>query len=182
MAQAGFFWPENPEGRPAPDSASAALWQMIYYYAPQVHILWLPQLNRKLSEARWDTNPPRAARAYAAVSVAGYDSAVACWDGKYAYWAGRPVHFDPTITTLLPNYPHPDYPSGHSTVDSGAAEVLATLFPRDANFFRSRATEDASSRVWAGIHFRSGVEAGLTLGRAVGQRVVERIKADGAGS
>ena len=60
-------------------------------------------------------------------------------------------------------------------------EVLADLFPRDAAFFRSRAPEDAASRVWAGIHFRSGVEAGLTLGRAVGQRVIERLRGDGAG-
>ena len=181
FVQAGFYWPEDPSGRPPPNAAPVALWQLVYYYALQVHVLWLPQLNRKLAEARLDANPPRAARAYAAVSVAGYDAAVACWDGKYAYWAGRPVHFDPTITTLLPNYAHPDYPSGHSTVDGAAMEVLADLFPRDAAFFRSRAPEDAASRVWAGIHFRSGVEAGLTLGRAVGQRVIARLRGDGAG-
>jgi hypothetical protein len=96
---------------------------------------------------------------------------VACWDGKYACWAGRPVHVDPTLTPLLPNYARPGYPSGHATADGAAMGVLAALFPRDAALFRSRAAEDAASRAWAGIHFRSGVEARLTLGRAVGQRV-----------
>ena len=181
LAQAGSYWAEDPGGRPAPDAGPVALWQLVYYYAPQVHLLWLPQLQRKLAEARLDANPPRAARAYAAVSVAGYDAAVACWEGKYHYWTGRPVHFDPGLTTLLPSYAHPDYPSGHATVDAAAAEVLAALFPRDGAYFRSRAAENAASRVWAGIHFRSAVEAGLTLGQAVGQRVVARLRGDGAG-
>jgi membrane-associated phospholipid phosphatase len=180
VALAGNYWAENPAGRPVPNAGPTAFAQLVYYYAPGVHLLWLPQLNRKLAETRLDANPPRAARAYALVSVAGYDAAVACWDGKFHYWAGRPVHFDPAITTLLPNYAHPDYPSGHATVDAASAEALAYLFPRDAAFFRSRADEDAASRVWAGIHFPSGVNAGLTLGRAVGQQVIERARTDGA--
>jgi len=66
-------------------------------------------------------------------------------------------------------------------VDAATGEVLAALFPRDAAVFRSRADEDAATRVWAGIHFRSACEAGLTLGRGVAQRVVARLRADGAG-
>jgi hypothetical protein len=34
--------------------------------------------------------------------------------------------------------------------------------------------------MWAGIHFRSATEGGLTLGRAVAQRVIERARTDGA--
>ena len=141
-----------------------------------MHLLWLPQLNRKLAESeRLDANPPRAARAYAAVAVAGHDAAVACWDCKYHYWTGRPIHFDPGLTPLVTTPPHPDYPSAHSTVDAATGEVLATLFPRDAAFFRSRADEDAATRSWAGIHFRSACEAGLTLGRGVAERVAARL-------
>ena len=153
---------------------------MVNVYAPQVHLLWLPQLNRKLAESRWDANPPRAARAYALLGVAGYDSMVACLDGKYAYWMGRPVHYDPGIVTLLPSYPHPDYPSGHATNDAATSGILAYLFPRDADYFISRAKEDAASRVWAGIHFRSGCEAGLTMGYAVAEQIVARARADGS--
>jgi membrane-associated phospholipid phosphatase len=179
---AGTHWLEDPAGRPAPSPGAppVGVQQLVYYYAPLVHLLWLPQLNRKLAEYRLDANPPRAARAYALVAVVGHDAAVACWEGKYHYWTARPVHFDPAITTLLPSYPHPDYPSGHAAVDAATGEVLAALFPRDAAFFRARSAENAASRFWAGIHFPSACEAGLTLGRAVGQRVAERARGDGA--
>ena len=54
------------------------------------------------------------------------------------------------------------------------------LFPHDEHFFQSRAEEDAASRVWAGIHFRSAIEAGLQLGRDVGEAVIARAESDGA--
>ncbi len=180
IALAGAYWAENPSGRPVPNTGPVAVQQMVNYYAPQVHLLWLPQLNRKLAESRLDANPPRAARAYALLGVAGYNSTVASFDGKYAYWMGRPVHYDPSIVTLLPNYAHPDYPSGHATNDGATSAVLAYLFPRDAAYFTSRADEDAASRVWAGIHFPSGCAAGLTLGRGVAEQIVARARADGS--
>ena len=177
----GPYWLEHPAGRPAPGATPVGVQQLFYYYAPLVHLLWLPQLNRKLAEERLDANPPRAARAYAAVAVAGHDAAVACWDCKYHYWTARPIHFDPGLTPLVTTPSHPDYPSAHSTVDAATGEVLGTLFPRDAAFFRSRADEDAATRSWAGIHFRSACEAGLTLGRGVAERVAARLRGDGAG-
>ncbi len=36
------------------------------------------------------------------------------------------------------------------------------------------------SRMWAGIHYRSDIEAGLKLGRQVADLVIERAKSDGA--
>ena len=69
--------------------------------------------------------------------------------------------FDPEITTVLPTYPIPDYPSGHATGLAATAQVLSYLFPRDEQFFQSRAEENAASRVWAGIHFRSASDAGV---------------------
>jgi hypothetical protein len=41
------------------------------------------------------------------------------------------------------------------------------------------AQEFGDSRIWAGIHFRSDIEAGYAIGRNVGQKVIERAKADG---
>jgi membrane-associated phospholipid phosphatase len=175
-----WFWPQDPAGRPAPDTAPFSSNQVVFYYAPLVHYLWGPELAQKLFEYRWDTNAPRAARAYALVSVAGYDSTVACWDGKFFYWTARPDQFDPEISTILPTYPNPDYPSGHSTGLAATAEVLSYLFPRDEQFFQSRAEEDAASRIWAGIHFRSATEAGLQLGRDVGDAVIAWAEGDGS--
>jgi hypothetical protein len=62
------FWPDIPAGRPRPHSAPVSSNQLVFYYAPPLHLLWFPQLKRKLGEDRLDSNPPRAARAYAATS------------------------------------------------------------------------------------------------------------------
>ena len=175
-----WFWPQDPAGRSAPDTAPFSSHQAVFHYAPLIHYLWGAELSQKLAEYRWDANPPRAARAYALVGIAGYDSAVACWDGKFHYWTARPNMFDPELTTVLPTYPNPDYPSGHSSGLAATAEVLSYLFPRDEQFFQSRAVEDAASRIWAGIHFRSATEAGLQLGQDVGQAIIAWAEADGA--
>jgi membrane-associated phospholipid phosphatase len=176
-----FFWSENPAGRPVPDSGPFSSNQCVFYYAPLIHFIWGPELAQKLFEYRLDANPPRAARAYALVSIAGYDASVACWNAKYHYMVARPNQFDSTLQTVLPTYSHPDYPSGHSSGHAATAAVLAYLFPREADFFTSRADEDAASRVWAGIHFRSACDAGLKLGRDVAGAVIEQAKTDGAG-
>lgn len=174
------FWPEDPAGRPAPGTVPLSSNQIVFYYAPMLHLLWGPELNQKLMEYRLDSNPPRAARAYALMSVAGYDATVATWEAKFFYWTARPNQFDPTITTVLPTYPIPDYPSGHAGTAGATAAMLAYLFPRDADFFNSRAEELGASRIWAGIHFRSASESGLALGRAVAQKVIEHAMSDGA--
>lgn len=175
-----FFWPQDPAGRPEPDSSPFSSNQVVFYYAPVLHFLWGPELAQKISEYRLDTNPPRAARAYALVSVAGFDATVASWEAKFHYMTARPNQFDPTITTVLPTYPIPDYPSAHAATHGGTAQMMAYLFPRDAHFFQSRAEENAASRVWAGIHFRSASDAGVQLGRDVGQAVVDYAINDGA--
>jgi membrane-associated phospholipid phosphatase len=40
--------------------------------------------------------------------------------------------------------------------------------------------EAAMSRMWAGIHFRSDVEAGFGIGKAVVQAVIDRADTDGS--
>jgi hypothetical protein len=175
-----WFWPQDPAGRPAPDSAPFTSSQAVLYYAPLVHYLWGPELAQKLFEYRWDTNAPRSARAYALVSIACYDSTIACWEAKFHYMTPRPIQFDSTITTVIPTYAIPDYPSGHSTGLASTAEVLSYLFPADEQFFQSRAEENAASRIWAGIHFRSATDAGLQLGREVGDAVIAWAEADGS--
>jgi membrane-associated phospholipid phosphatase len=175
-----FFWPGDPAGRPAPGSAPISSNQVVFFYAPLLHLLWVPELHQKLMEYRLDTNPPRAARAYALVSVASYDATVASWEAKYFYWTARPDQFDPTIKTVLPTYPIPDYPSGHASTGGAMWAMLAHLFPRDAHVFNARAGENAASRLWAGIHFRSACDSGLALGRAVASKVMEHAMSDGA--
>ena len=134
-------------------------------------------MTQKISEYRLDTDPPRAARVYALVSIAFYDSLIACWDAKYTYWAIRPNQLDPTITTLFPNPNHPSYPSAHASLAGGQGEVLAYLFSRDAEFIRNFAVESSNSRIWAGIHFRSDIDAGLALSTQVAGLIMSGLRA-----
>ena len=128
----------------------------------------------------------RAARVFALVTVAMADGGVAAWDAKYAYWTVRPEN---AIRDLLPEpgwKPHlstpffPAYVSGHATYSGAAAEVLAHLFPADAELWRERAEEAAVSRLYGGIHFRADNEAGMRMGVRIGRLVVARARADGA--
>jgi membrane-associated phospholipid phosphatase len=167
--------------RPIPASgANFNTTRAAYFWQGNTAKLWNDILTTKLFEYQLDRNPPRAARAYALMSVAAHDGIIACWDAKYTYWAARPNMLDPTITPLFPNPSHPTYPSAHAMFDGPYAAVLGYLFPRDAAFFAAQAQEAGLSRLWAGIHFRSDIEAGLQIGRAVGQKVVEWAKSDGS--
>jgi membrane-associated phospholipid phosphatase len=167
--------------RPIPaGGASFNTTRAAYFWQLNTAKLWTDILTVKLFEYQLDRNPPRAARAYALMSVAAHDGLIACWDGKYSYWAARPNMLDPTIVTLFPNPSHPTYPSAHASFDGTYAATLGYLFPRDAGFFTAQAQEAGSSRLWAGIHFLSDIEAGLEIGRAVGQRVIEWAKHDGS--
>ncbi len=139
---------------------------------------WLEFTQDEIRARRLSTL--RSARAMALVSVAMYDSFIACWDGKFHYWLLRPSTADPTIVTVFSNPPFPSYPSGHSAGSAGAAEALAALFPDRAAHYRRLAAEASISRVYGGVHYRFDVEAGEELGRQVGQLVAQRLQTDGA--
>jgi membrane-associated phospholipid phosphatase len=153
---AAFFW-QSPSGGGIP--------------------YWYNVASRRLFEHRLDLNPPQAARIYAALSVAQYDAFVACYDAKYTYWALRPFQLDPEFKPLFNTPNHPSYPSAHSCVSGASATVLAAFFPAEGEVFLKAAEEAGNARMWAGIHFQSDIDAGLTLGKAVGQLEVEHAAA-----
>jgi hypothetical protein len=174
------FWPEDPAGRPAPNSAPVATDQIAYHYARLNHLNWVPQLHQKLFEYRWDNNPPRAARALALLGIAQHDTIVACWGTRYLYWYARPVQLDPTITPTFATPNQPAYPSGHSCIEGATSRMLGYLFPREASQFESRAEELAESRWWARIHYTWDNDDGLRLGRGVAKKVIEWARTDGS--
>lgn len=119
-------------------------------------------------------DPPVAVRGYALTSVAMYDAVVAAWHWKYQYNRKAP---DSSPSSA----PDPSYPSEHAAIAGAASRVLAYLFPeRPRARFDELAEEAAMSRVEAGANSRSDVEAGLSLGRAVADRVIERARSDGS--
>ena len=46
--------------------------------------------------------------------------------------------------------------------------MIGRLFPDFADLMEARSAEAVESRLWSGIHFRSDIETGLTIGRKVG--------------
>jgi PAP2 superfamily len=97
---------------------------------------------------------------------------------------------DPGWTTFLITPNIPDYPSGHSTGGAAVATVLTHFFKdqelpftatsgapfpgimRTFESFWEAAQENADSRVYAGIHFRTATRDGLRLGERVGRFVI----------
>jgi membrane-associated phospholipid phosphatase len=155
-------------------------YRAFFWQSPQGNAsYWFNTASQKILEYRLDQNAPRAARVYALLGVGFYDTWVASQDGKFEYWAIRPNQADPTITTLYPTPNFPTYPSNASVLSTTSAEVMSYLFPSEAAVFRAKAAEAGLSRLWAGIHFRSDIEASEAMGRRVGQKLIERARTDG---
>ena len=108
-----------------------------------------------------------AARIMFLVSAAGFDASIGCFDAKYYYWLIRPPQADAGITTVFPTPPHPSFPSAHSCISGAQTGVLAAAFPNERERLEAVALESSLSRLYAGIHYRFDMEAGLALGRAV---------------
>jgi membrane-associated phospholipid phosphatase len=139
---------------------------------------WNNVIDQKIFEYRLDVNPPRAARVYALAWISAYDATVACWDAKYTYWKIRPFMLGVTPLFSTPN--HPSYPAAHGSLSGAISAVLAYLFPLDAADLNALGDEAGMSRLWAGIHFRSDIDAGLALGRAVAKLTIEQAEKDGS--
>ncbi len=127
--------------RKFPNSYKAFYWQ-----SPSgLFTDWYDYASKWMFEDKTDSNPPRAARAYAMLATVYYDAYIASNDGKYAYWYLRPNMLDPSITPLFAVPAHPSYPSNHSTLSTARCEVLAYLFPDQAEFIRTVGKEAGDS-------------------------------------
>jgi len=113
-----------------------------------------------------------------------FDDAV-CNDGTFNKCARYlrpigPVVIGPRPQGLIsPGTPrHPAYPSGHSTYSSAASTILKYFFPNEAAELDKLSDNIGEARLWAGVHWRSDHDAGVLLGKAVGQRVREQLEKD----
>lgn len=139
--------------------------------------------------------PVECARLFCMLNVALADTALACWDAKYAYEFWRPItaiqqgggETAPLTWEPLLNTPsHPEYVSGHSAFSGAASTVLKTVLGRDSVEFtvasdtlpsvtktykslESCALECGESRIYGGIHFRFSCEDGFALGKKVAE-------------
>jgi hypothetical protein len=110
------------------------------------------------------------------------------------------THADPTWTPLVTTPPIPDHDSAHAVEGAVAAEVMKRLLGDNVRFstcsltlpagstcddpspvirhyrsFTQAANENGVSRILVGFHFRHAVDDGITRGRKVGDRAVDRF-------
>jgi hypothetical protein len=99
----------------------------------------------------------------------------------------------PDWTPLIAEPMHPEYPCAHCGVGGAAAAVMEHVFgyapfhfkvstgtlnglTRPYESFREFAEEEASSRIYGGVHYRWSNIVGEAVGRQVGTRVIERLQ------
>jgi membrane-associated phospholipid phosphatase len=157
------------------NSARAMFWQ-----TPEGNLTWFfDEVTRRLFEYRLDTNPPRAARAYALMAAATQDMLISSHDAKMTYWRIRPSQLDPAVPLLFPPPGHPSYPANHA-LSAARANLLGYLFPREAEHYRKISEEIGLSRMWAGIHYRSDIETGWRMSDQLLRKLLERADSDGS--
>jgi membrane-associated phospholipid phosphatase len=173
--------------------------ELALFWAGNTALFW----NRIASQlaAERSLKLSQNAHLFALLNVTMADAGIACWDGKYRYVFWRPITAiragdtdgndstvpDSTWTPWLDYFPagtppHPEYPSGHSTVSGSAAFVLAGMFGDDTSFtvtsdvrpgtrsfasFSAAVAEIADARVFGGIHYRTSCVRANLLGQAV---------------
>jgi hypothetical protein len=140
----------------------------------------------------------KTAGVLALTAVSLMDGFIACWQEKFRTQLIRPVSVinesvDADWVPYLQTPPFPEYPSGHSTISAAAATVLTKLLgdnfsfhddsdkeyigmEKDFNSFIQASNEASISRVYGGIHYRSGVEAGAQQGIYVGNYIINKIR------
>jgi hypothetical protein len=135
--------------------------------------------------------------AYAGVSIAVMDAFIACWNTKFTYDLLRPEtyinnYMDNAWKPYLQTPPFPEYTSGHSIISSASAMVLTKIFGDNTPFVddterawgwpdrkydnvKQAANEAALSRLYGGIHYREGMEVGITEGEKIGELVFSKL-------
>jgi hypothetical protein len=117
-------------------------------------------------------NDHEAARIFFLMHAAGFDAIIGCFDAKFTYWFIRPSQADPAITLPVGLPPHPSYPSAHSCFSGAFSTVLSDAFPDERRWLATVADEAGLSRLYAGIHYRFDIQAGVALGRAAAAKAL----------
>lgn len=157
---------------------------------------WMAICQLVLKEKK--SNFAESLRAYAFTSTVLYEAFISCWAEKYKSLRIRPetvisAKIEKQWHPFLITPPFPAYTSGHSTVSGAAAEALTNLFGdnyaytdttekeyglpiRSFTSFRQAALEASSSRLFAGIHYRSDCDKGNEQGIKVAEMVFVKLK------
>ncbi len=178
--------------------------ELALFWAGNTALYW-NRIASQIATAR-NLSLTENAHLFAQLNLSMADAAIACWDAKYRYVFWRPITairsgdidgnaataVDPAWTPWLDFFPagtppHPEYPSGHSTVSGAAAFILEAAFGDNTPFtvtsdvrqgtrsfssFSAATAEIADARVFGGIHYRNSCVQGNAVGRAVADYVL----------
>lgn len=145
--------------------------------------------NRLAAVQRWTDvasrlplHPVYRGRILAYVQTAILDAVVVAYRAKYTYNRKSPAQLSTDISSpfVAAVGSEPSYPSEYAAIGGAASAVLSALNPADAKTYEAMAQEEASSRMIAGTSYRSDIDAGLALGRAVAEKAIARAKTDGS--
>lgn len=188
-------------GAQASSTRSAEQTQIADFWYESSATGWLRIANGVATQQNLDNW--ESARVLALVSMALADGFINGFDAKYHFDYWRPITAiragdsdgnrrtdgDPSWTPYCDTPPVADYPSTHSVLGAAAAAVLARQFGdrtafsidslslpgtvRSFDSFSQAARENADSRVYCGIHWRTSVRAGVAQGEKIGDFVFE---------
>jgi len=185
-----WYWDDNPFAMEVSGHVAFALKKI----SPGGH--WMNIVGHACRKANADIMA--SAEAYAKVACALTDAFIVCWDVKYKTNLIRPESYinqyiDQSWQPLIQTPPFPEHTSGHSTISMASAAVLTGLFgdnfsftdstemefgidPRTFKSFYEASEEVGMSRLYGGIHYRRGNEAGLKCGKEIGQFIHQEMK------
>lgn len=185
-----WYWDDNPFAMEVSGHVAFAKKKI----SPGGH--WMNIVGHACRKANADIM--KSAEAYVKVSCALTDGFISCWDTKYKTNLIRPESYinqyiDQSWQPLIQTPPFPEYTSGHSTVSMASATVLTGIFGDNFTFtdstemefgipartfksFNEAAEEVGVSRMYGGIHYRHGNQAGLKCGKEIGQFVLNELK------
>ncbi|MHA4846264.1 vanadium-dependent haloperoxidase [Flavitalea antarctica] len=149
-------------------------------------------LNQLIVLKKFNLN--EAGLAYVKHGFALNDALVTVLKAKYTYNTMRPISYIRTVlnhpqwNSVIGTPAHPEYPAAHALVSAASARVMENLFGKNLRFtdhtydhmygsrtfnsFEEYSKEAGYSRVLAGIHYPSSVNAGQGLGKKVGDAVI----------
>ncbi len=132
----------------------------------QVYAEALLGLNHAVDPA-FETSHPETSAVGRLIAQTTHDGDLILNHLKQKYQRPRPYVQHPGLVLPLFTANHASYPSGHATGAVLRAELLAELFPEHAEELRAKAQLIAASRVVAGVHYESDIEAGQELGALI---------------
>lgn len=143
----------------------------------------VPDANNPFADPNFPfANPPYAARAYAYVSVAQFEALKAAWYYKFLYNRPSPARVDRAVEAIGPAYDLPAYPSEEAVLSGVTSAMLQLLFPASVELITLQAAAQRQAALLSGRATASDIAAGLALGQAVANIVINRARTDGMGA